>query len=184
MDKRISRTVRLIEGAFFELIEEKDVSAITVQEICEIAQISRSTFYDHYEDYLDFLRSINNQIVQELLSCTQLYHFDTDTDLAVNAVMDFMEKKRGLFSVIFLDTNHEAIRLYIEMVKPSVIPIWLEESHLSEAEVSFLYDYFMNSAMWLLRKWFYKEIPVSSDRFKEIFASLTKYGIYHYIYTK
>lgn len=184
MDKRVSRTIKLIEGAFFALINEKDVSSISVQEICDKAQISRSTFYDHYGDYMDFLKSINNQIVQELLSCTQLYHFDTDTDQAVDALMEFMEQKRGLFSVIFWDSNHEAIRLYIEKAKPTVIPVWLEESHLSEDEVGFLYDYFMNSAMWLLRKWFYKEIPVSTDRFQEMFASLTKYGIYHYIYTK
>lgn len=184
MDKRISRTIKLIEDAFFELIQEKEVSEITVKEICAKAQISRSTFYDHYEDYFSFLKSINGQIVENLVSCTQLYHFDTDTDLAVHALLNFMTEKRGLFSVVFHDSNNEAIRLYIEKMKPIVVPVWLRESNLVKEEADFIYDYFMNCSMWLLKKWFYGEINVSDERFKEMFESLTKYGIYQYIYTK
>ena len=87
MDKRVSKTERLIENTFFDLIQENDVYLITIKDICERAQISRSTFYDHYEDYYVFLKSINDQIVQELINCTQHYHFDTNTDDAVNALM-------------------------------------------------------------------------------------------------
>ena len=61
MDKRASKTVRLIENTFFDLIQENDVYSITVKEICARAQISRSTFYDHYEDYYVFLKSINDR---------------------------------------------------------------------------------------------------------------------------
>lgn len=184
MDKRISRTKKLIEDAFIELLQEKEVSEITVKQLCDKAQISRSTFYDHYEDYFTFLKSINGQIVENLVSCAQLYHFDTDTDLAVDALLKFMDERRGLFSVIFHDLNNEAISLYIEKMKPIVLPVWLKESNLMKEEAEFIFDYFMNCSMWLLKKWFYGEINVSAERFKEMFASLTKYGIYQYIYTK
>ena len=184
MDKRVSKTMRLIENTFFDLIQENDVYSITIKDICERAQISRSTFYDHYEDYYVFLKSINDQIVQELIACTQQYHFDTDTDDAVNALMSLMKKKHGLFSVLFLDSNQEALNTYISKIKPTVMPVWLKASDLNEEETSLLYDYFMHSSMWLLKKWFCGEINVSEERFKELYASLSKHGIYQYIYTK
>ena len=184
MDKRVSKTVRLIENTFFELIQENDVYSITVKEICARAQISRSTFYDHYEDYYVFLKSINDQIVQELIDCTQQYHFNKNTDDAVNALLTLMKTKHGLFSVLFLDSNQEALNAYISKIKPTVMPEWLKVSDLKEDETSFLYDYFMHCSMWLLKKWFYEEINISEEKFKEMFASLTKHGIYQYIYTK
>ena len=49
-DARVRYTVHMIQNIFLELLKEKPVAKITVKEICERAEINRSTFYKHYQD--------------------------------------------------------------------------------------------------------------------------------------
>ena len=57
-DRRTKRTEKLIQEAFFELLKTTPADKITVRQICEQADINRSTFYDHYEDYPSFLSKL------------------------------------------------------------------------------------------------------------------------------
>lgn len=48
-DRRIARTHRLLWDALFSLLQDQDWADITVQSICERADIGRSTFYSHFQ---------------------------------------------------------------------------------------------------------------------------------------
>ena len=48
-DRRITKTRKAIYQAFLYLLNQKDYEAITVQEIIDLADVGRSTFYSHYE---------------------------------------------------------------------------------------------------------------------------------------
>ena len=57
MDLRKERTLKLLDDAFTELIEEKPFEEISVAELCDRAMIRRATFYRHFpnkEEYLAF----------------------------------------------------------------------------------------------------------------------------------
>lgn len=48
IDRRVARTRALLQDALITLIPERGYAAITVEDICEKANIGRSTFYTHY----------------------------------------------------------------------------------------------------------------------------------------
>lgn len=47
MDLRVQKTLQVIEQTFFQLLLEKDLTKITVTELCKRAKILRKTFYSH-----------------------------------------------------------------------------------------------------------------------------------------
>jgi AcrR family transcriptional regulator len=57
MDRRVARTRSLLQQAHMSLILKKDYEAITVDEICDAANVGRSTFYAHYTSKDDLRRS-------------------------------------------------------------------------------------------------------------------------------
>jgi AcrR family transcriptional regulator len=48
IDRRVVRTTKTLHQALISLILKKNYEAITIQEICDEANIGRSTFYAHY----------------------------------------------------------------------------------------------------------------------------------------
>ena len=57
IDRRVARTRAMLQEAHLSLILKKDYEAITVEEICEAANVGRSTFYAHYTSKDDLRRS-------------------------------------------------------------------------------------------------------------------------------
>ncbi len=53
-DLRIVKTKRSLIKAFYNLLQETSLDNITVNIICEKADIRRATFYKHFKDKLDF----------------------------------------------------------------------------------------------------------------------------------
>ncbi|HET9954025.1 MAG TPA: TetR/AcrR family transcriptional regulator [Polyangiaceae bacterium] len=56
-DRRIQRTRRVLHSALIELILERNFDELTVQDVCERADVGRSTFYTHFADLEDLLLS-------------------------------------------------------------------------------------------------------------------------------
>lgn len=56
IDRRVVRTRGLLQDALIALIPEQGYAAVTVDDICQRANVGRSTFYTHYADK-DALRS-------------------------------------------------------------------------------------------------------------------------------
>ena len=73
-DRRVKYTKMVIKESFINLLEKKDLSRITVKEICEDADINRATFYSHYTDVYDLLRKIENELLENVnAQLSQLY---------------------------------------------------------------------------------------------------------------
>jgi AcrR family transcriptional regulator len=56
----------MLREALIELVLEKGIEGITVNEITERAMINRSTFYRHYEDKNDLLERGIDEMLLEL----------------------------------------------------------------------------------------------------------------------
>jgi len=57
IDRRVARTRALLQQAHISLILKKGYEAITVDDICDAANVGRSTFYAHYTSKDDLRRS-------------------------------------------------------------------------------------------------------------------------------
>ena len=66
IDKRIIKTKNAIFEAFKQLVQEKDMSDITISELTQKANITRSTFYMYYDTVSDVRTDIENTIIARI----------------------------------------------------------------------------------------------------------------------
>lgn len=66
-DRRIKRTKTNIYNALTSLLFEKNIRNITVKELCEKADVNKSTFYLHFMDIYDCKEKWQNEIFNEVL---------------------------------------------------------------------------------------------------------------------
>jgi len=67
IDRRVARTRGLLHQALLALILEKGYEAISVEDICDRANVGRSTFYAHFTSKDDLKRSGLEHLRHELL---------------------------------------------------------------------------------------------------------------------
>lgn len=68
-DRRTRMTKALINESFLELLEQRHLSKITVKDICEGADVNRSTYYRYYSDPFDQIEKMEDTIIEGLCSC-------------------------------------------------------------------------------------------------------------------
>lgn len=74
-DKRITRTEQAIRSAFSQLITQKDINDITIKELCNVANINKSTFYLHYHDIYDLGKHFDESIISEVTAIFHEYNY-------------------------------------------------------------------------------------------------------------
>lgn len=63
-ENRKTRYTRMVlQDSLIELMKEKPISKITIKELCEKADVNRTTFYAHYSDQYDLLRKIEDEVL-------------------------------------------------------------------------------------------------------------------------
>jgi AcrR family transcriptional regulator len=53
----------VIRNSLIELMKQRPITDITIKEICDLADVSRPTFYAHYRDQYDLLQGIEDEII-------------------------------------------------------------------------------------------------------------------------
>lgn len=71
IDRRVARTRKMLHQALLSLIIERGYNAITVEDICERANIGRSTFYAHFTSKDDLKRNHLKRLRQTLIDKQQ-----------------------------------------------------------------------------------------------------------------
>ena len=62
----VTRTKKAIENAYIELLIRKGYERITVNEVIDLADVSRGTFYAHYRDIPDLEEKVEGKVVDVL----------------------------------------------------------------------------------------------------------------------
>lgn len=65
-NRRAKYTQKVIREAVLSLLQRKAVEAITVTEVCELADINRTTFYRYYKDIPDCEDQIETEFIDSL----------------------------------------------------------------------------------------------------------------------
>ena len=132
MDRRQKRTRDAIFTAFGTLLEQKNYSHITVQDILDVANIGRSTFYAHFETKDALLKAVCQELFQHIVdsavdaSHTQgLYSTQAAPKSVFCHLLQHLEKNNNIVRLL-CGENGELFRQYFkdslnELVRTQVI---------------------------------------------------------------
>lgn len=129
MDLRQKKTKQTIFNAFLQLRAHKDVERITIKELCQLAQISKATFYLHYRDIYDLSESICRTVILELLGrLSRPENFWENTSLFIQEVALSIHGQKHMFDILFSgsqryllpQTLETCIRDYVFAMRPEL----------------------------------------------------------------
>lgn len=112
-NRRTRLTKRLLRESLLELLHEKPVDHITVKELCECAELNRSTFYAYYTDVSVLYEEMGNELADALLEHIQTMNDqgEPNTELMLTYIRDNCEMFRLLvYCDHYTDLNQSIIK--------------------------------------------------------------------------
>ena len=119
MDRRIRKTEDQILQATLRLLQTQRMEDLTVKEICNEANVSRSTFYLHYTEPKDIVEQLYNDVAVTLTNI--LDNFDlsstnhTNRELLV-AIFEEVEMYKDYFAVLLTTGYHSNFRRRLKKI--------------------------------------------------------------------
>ena len=105
-DRRVQRTLRMLDEALMDLLEEKPMSEIGVTELCAAADINRNTFYSHYSNPNDVLAHLEQQLLSQIGDALSA---SSSSEKATETVLRTLHDNKRLAKVLLSDNASSAV---------------------------------------------------------------------------
>ena len=151
-DTRIKFTKAMLKNAILDLLSKKNIEDITVKELCEKAEINRSTFYLHYDSPQQLLDQIEDEFIDERISKMDPLFGDKNSIEPLKEIFsEFITEEDGVMVVMY--KNHSFMMKIKDIARDRVFESWQREfKGLGEEQFDIVYDFLFAGASEIIAK--------------------------------
>lgn len=175
-DRRIKYTKMVLRQAILEILQERPIERVTVKEICDRADINRSTFYVHYGSPQELLDSIQQEMYEEIKEKKKDF---TDIRAYMGDMCDIIYEYRELMQVLLKAGKAETMFDIASIWKEGFLK-GTDNIGLNRLETEAIHLYITGGAMAVITTWVLGLLPMTRDQVVDKVYSLTMNGLQIY----
>lgn len=104
-NRRVKLTKMLLNESLLNFLAEKPLARITIKEICDDADINRSTYYTHFTDPSDQLKKLESDIMIDMTIyvdsiVTEGMQDDKKQRQIIRGILEYINSKKHVFQVL------------------------------------------------------------------------------------
>jgi AcrR family transcriptional regulator len=156
-DRRIKYTKMVIKNSLIKFLKQKPISKISVKEICEDADINRTTFYAHYLDQYDLFQQIEDEVINNINQYLKGYDFKDNKHIPVEMtakILEYIEENSELFDLL-LNSNGD-IKFQQEVIKivgRQHFISMIENDSLNKEDAEYIFHFLASGAVGVIQMW-------------------------------
>lgn len=177
-ESRKTRYTRLfLQDSLCELMKEKPISKITIKELCEKADVNRTTFYAHYTDQYDLLRKIEDEVLLWLREAIGVIRSKTDKSgimQVLEEICEYLIKNSRHLQVLMSeqgDINFQKELFSLIYQECGMLSSGSPYSEVCTNEDSFVFV--VNGSVGLIQHWLKKGFNKTAKEMAETIYELT-----------
>ena len=170
-------TQMALKDSLIDLMKEKSISQITIKELCEKADVNRTTFYAHYADQHQLLHSIEDETLSWVKDTIAGFSGKTEKK-------DFIRNIERIFEYLIENKNHIQVLMSVQgdiafqrnlmIVIYEQCGTWLTDDLLTGVAKSELYFVFLvNGSVGLIQHWLKSGMKETAREMSEFIYSMT-----------
>ena len=175
-DRRIGKTMKAISDALAELLTEKELHRISINEIAEKAEVSRTTFYKYYSDVYDLYDKLSQNTLNDL-GIIFLQNRERSEEEFYQEFIRYVADNRMTFRMIFSRNTTAGLKDRVVKMIEGVLRHQYSEKYevpLNSLELIYYTGYRANGLMSVLQKWVRTDFRESCEYMAEVIAILDK----------
>lgn len=177
VDHRVRYTKFVIKESFINLLEVKDISKITIKEICQHAKINRATFYNHYKDPYDLMKQIQEELLENVASYLDLEHAKDISQVSftnIERIFEYIKENARICKILLgeggdLNFQKQVFQLVYEK---NLIDL-TKFASLGKDDADYIYSFVLTGAVGIIQKWLDEDLRKSPAKMTELILKLT-----------
>lgn len=173
-NRREEYTLRVIRESFLELLKKKPIEKIRVGELCEKADINRSTFYRHYVDLYALLDSIveecHHDLFHKVISTIDFSgEFEKDGYSYILQMCSLTDQNKELYRMLlFGHTKTHFMQKVIDTSFQLYFGKHTSSSYLSAPEVYLHYQYLIHGIVGVWISWLQENCDLPKEKVAQV----------------
>lgn len=164
-NQRVRLTKRLLKESLMKLMEKKEISRISVSELCADAGINRTTFYNHYGSQFDVLEEMGHDLAEQIKFFGQEHNKNSGwaLDKQVEEICTYLKTHRKEAVLIFENFTADS-EIVEEIFKNRVTCMSDYKDSVQQfdaATQSLLNKFMLNGIYSLIRYWLIEDVNKS-----------------------
>lgn len=176
-NQRSKMTKKLLKDAYLQLLHTNKNNKITVKDICEIAEVNRSTFYIYYDEPNDLLIELEESTIKETLDYlsrikVNMKNVNNSQD-EVLSLLTYIKKNQEILYSLLIDNKDQTFRKKFKLISLHTI----EDSFpviLKAEEYKATYSFIANGALGIIEDWIENDCETSKKQMSDILYTLSK----------
>ena len=184
MDRRQKKTRAAIFEAFGDLLAQKNYNKITVQEIIDIADIGRTTFYAHFETKDDLLKELCAELFDHIIQSAAdsphthgLYSDDGAPDSVFCHLLQHLQKNdNNILELLSCESSELFLRYFkdsLNWLLIAQVPDWAKQEGISVPK-DFLTNHISSSFVDMVQWWLKGGRKQSPEQLTSYFEAVIK----------
>ena len=169
-NQRIMITRRLLKENLIELLKEKSIDKISVTELCQRAEINRSTFYAHYSAPKDALLEIKRDFAAQIAESLRSLDKNAAPKDKLLRICELIAANAELEKIILSNSDDDEATeaAFGEIFGAPFAP----DRNLNENARRLVAVFFHQGFFRVVREWILHEIPITPAEIAEIFSDI------------
>lgn len=176
-DRRVKYTKMVLKESFIKLREKKDISQITIKEICEDADINRATFYAHYNDQFDLMHKIEEELLENVSSyLTDYMQSKPGVDFVgmIEKILEYIKENAGLCKLLLGERGDLDFQKRIMMfVYDKNINQLITNDAIPKEDADYIYSFTITGCVGMIQKWLEGDMKKTARSIAEMLVKIT-----------
>ncbi|MCM3716475.1 TetR/AcrR family transcriptional regulator C-terminal domain-containing protein [Alkalihalobacillus oceani] len=180
LDRRKKYTRMMLKESVMTLLKEKQISSITVKELCELADINRSTFYSHYADPFDLLTKIEEEILTDMRQTLGSYNFSEEEEALqmTEKLLEYVADNRDVCQILLSEHGDPQFQQKVMKITEEFIMKHWRSIHKADQKISeYMSLYVISGSLHVLKEWLDNGMDKSPQEMAELINHFTNYGL-------
>lgn len=180
-DRRVKYTRTLLRDSLVKLLQQRPIEKITVKEVCEVADVNRSTFYSHFSDQYDLFQQTQQEVLQNLSNYLADYSStgrEADLHVLLERVFEYIFLNAALCRVLLGENGDQALQqALVGVVKNQSAKTWPGMSGASSKVMDYILLFQISGSVGLVKHWLQTGMKESASEMADVVIKLTYRGL-------
>lgn len=179
LDRRVRMSKSFLKQALITLLKEKRISRISVKELCQLADVNRSTFYTHYSDIYGLLNEMENEIIEQLTHALHSYVKNGEDPIVMTEkLIQFIGSKYETCEVLLNEHSNSTFEKKIRTVAHQFLfSDWKNTMITDERLLDYISAFIISGSIEVVKTWLYNGRDRTPKEIAHLITDLANKGV-------